>query len=105
MKIISGARRSGKTAQLIKESAETGRYILVRSTSEVDSLVRLARELNVSMPYPVTISEVTNGKTKGSSMEREGILVDNAMNVLQELLQVKIMGATVELDLIEKRDS
>lgn len=43
MKVIARGRRSGKTLDLIKESALSGNYILVRNHSEAQRLFQLAK--------------------------------------------------------------
>lgn len=52
-KIIVGKRRSGKTTDAIKESAATGRYILVPNRAMALNLADYAQELGVHIPFPI----------------------------------------------------
>ncbi|MDT2405246.1 hypothetical protein P7D43_23150, partial [Enterococcus avium] len=95
MKVIARGRRSGKTLDLIKESALSGNYILVRNHSEAQRLFQLAKETKLSIPLPVTVSEISLGRIQGTSIKRDGILVDNAELVLQQLIGAKINTLTI----------
>ncbi|MBZ3641243.1 replicase [Enterococcus casseliflavus] len=96
---IESGRRSGKTTKLVQYSARTGKYILVRDFSEVENIIKIARDLDLNIPFPITISEIKKGQLRGSSIYREGILVDNAVSVLQDLLEIRIIGATTLTEL------
>lgn len=95
MIIISGRCR-GKTTKLIQESSKTGRYILVKSRSEAKIVSQMARDLGLSIPYPVTLYEITAGRIDGSSILRDGILVDNGISILERLLGTKVMGISLD---------
>lgn len=95
---IESGRHSGKTTKLVQYSARTGKYILVRDFSEVENIIKIARDLNLNIPFPITISEIKKGRLKGSSIYRDGILVDNAVSVLQDLLEIRIIGATTSTE-------
>lgn len=45
MKIIAGARNSGKTTELVKLSAETGAYIVTRDHNSARQLIDIAAQL------------------------------------------------------------
>lgn len=85
MKITIGPRRSGKTARTIMESAKTGSYILVATKRQADCVYKQAKEMEINIPYPVTISEVTTGRKyfDNEYMKEHGVLVDEAQLVLQ----------------------
>lgn len=95
MKVIARGRCSGKTMEIIKESALTGSYILVRNHSEVERIAQLAQQMNLSIPYPVTVSEISLGRIQGTSIKRDGILVDNAELVLQQMIGAEINTLTI----------
>lgn len=97
MKVIARGRCSGKTMELVKESAMTGSYILVRDRSMVQEVEKLAIKMNLKIPYPITPDEIQRGKAYGTSIKRDGVLVDNAELVLQQLLGVKINALTVSI--------
>ncbi|GAB3065351.1 hypothetical protein ACFOU0_12260 [Salinicoccus sesuvii] len=96
MKIFQGSRSSGKTAKAIRESSKTGCYILVRSSQEATEIFQMANRLNLRIPYPVTVDELSRESFKGTSLERDGVIVDNALSVLEEMLAVKVNLATID---------
>lgn len=98
MKIIARDRRKGKTTDLIKESALTGNYILVSNHTEAQVIFQLAHQMKLSIPLPVTIRELSLPKNQGTSIRRDGILVDNAERVLQQLLGIKINTLTISIN-------
>ncbi len=93
--MILGGRRTGKTTQLINLSAENGRYILVRNMQEASQIAKLANELGVNIPYPITVQEIVVGKLEGSSVLRDGLYVDNALDVLEQILGTEIVTASI----------
>lgn len=99
--IIVGGRRSGKTTEIIQLSAENGRYILVKDKNEADNLAKLAIKLGFNIPYPVTIQEVGNGKLKDSIIRRDGLYVDNALALLEQMIEVPIAGASINYEVSE----
>lgn len=81
---IMGERRSGKTTELIKRSAETGAYILV-ATKQMASLVyNQARMNGYDIPYPITINEVRSVDIS-STVRSTGLLIDELDIVLSGL--------------------
>ena len=105
MKVIARGRNSGKTMEIIKESALTGSYILVRDHSEVEIIAQLAQQMNLSIPYPVTVSEMSLGRIQGTSLKRDGVLVDNAGQVLEQLIGTKINTLSVSIFELEDGES
>lgn len=95
---IIDERRTGKTTKLIEESAKTGCYILVASRCQAKAVFKLAIELGMVIPYPVTINEIDPHKVMGSSLERDGILVDEALIVLQKMIGLKIKGVAISIN-------
>lgn len=93
MKIITGVRGSGKTTRLIQESAMTGKYILVATQEQVVSVAKTAQELDIKIPYPITIEDLKN---PSRYIKTEGVLVDESMSLLQYLVPVKIHIAVVD---------
>jgi len=97
MKIIARGRNTGKTMEIIKESASSGNYILVRNHHEAQKLFQLAQEMKLSIPLPVTVSEISLGRIQGTSIKRDGIIVDNAELVLQQLIGAEINTLTISI--------
>lgn len=85
--IIIGKRGSGKTTELIKRSNKTGCYILTDSNAGARFISEAARDMVLDIPFPVTLREYLQGnKFQGSSIRRDGLLVDDADLVFQYLL-------------------
>lgn len=96
MEVITGGRRSGKTVELIKRSAETGIYILVRDQPRARDLFRLAKQLGYSIPYPVTSEEYFRTEFRGSCIRRDGLYVDNVDEIIQQFLRgIQVKAITV----------
>lgn len=101
MDIYVGARCSGKTATLIKKSAETGAYILVASKYQAHAVYCQAKEMGYDIPFPVTVSEVTTRRNyfDGSYMKKRGVLLDELNSVLNVAFYgIPIRGATLNVD-------
>lgn len=64
----------------------------------IPSIMQLAQQMNLSIPYPITVEEMALGRIEGTSIKRDGVLVDNAELVLQQLLGTKINTLTVSID-------
>lgn len=82
MEIILGDRRSGKTTELIKRSAETGCYILVANKNEAINLFNQAKLMNLNIPYPVTVGEYLICNFRSSPIRRDGLLIDDFESVV-----------------------
>ena len=86
MNIIIGKRCSGKTTELIKESAEKQIYILVGTKAMARCVFDMAKEMGLNIPFPVTVYEYLRGnKFRGSSIRRDGLLIDDADVVFQQI--------------------
>lgn len=85
MDIIIGKRGYGKTTKLIRRCAEEGIYILTSNRRRADCIFSMARKMELNIPYPVTIDEYLRSKFKGSSIRRDGLLIDDADDVLKTI--------------------
>ena len=95
-KIIKG-RAKGKTTDLIKMSHDTNTYILVNNRARQKSLFAQAREMNIDIPYPVTIEDYMRTRFQGSFIK--SILIDDADDVLQAIFsRVHIDAITLSKD-------
>lgn len=84
MDIIIGKRGYGKTTELIRRSADENIYILTTTRQRASHIYEMAREMGLNIPYPVTMDEYLRGdKFRGSSIRRDGLLIDDADDVLQ----------------------
>lgn len=100
--IITGGRGTGKTALLIKHSAETGRYILVTNNTRAEGIFKQAKAMGYNIPYPITVSEFKTGEHGGfigSSIRRDGLLVDDMNDVLNRMFNgIPIHEFTIDRD-------
>lgn len=95
-KLIFGDRQSGKTTELIKESARTGAYIVVSCRKEAHNVFGSAKELGLNIPFPLTVAEVIY-ESPSSYIFQKGILIDNLERILCRLFNyITINAATVD---------
>lgn len=88
MNIVIGERCSGKTTRLIERSAKEGRYILVANKAMARCIADQAKEMGLDIPFPVTLDEYLRGnKFQGSSIRRDGLLIDDLDMVLDLLFR------------------
>lgn len=97
-KIIVGKVGVGKTTELIERSAESGIYILVANRKRAEMLVKQAEDMKLYIPFPVTLQEWLSSSTRfhGSSIRRDGLLIDDIDDVIKELfLPIEIKAVTL----------
>ena len=108
MQAIIGGRRSGKTAELIKRSAESGIYILVLNRARASQIADHARAMGYDIPFPVTLEEYYRSHGfAGSSIRRDGVYIDNVEDVLRRMLpeiEVKAFTCTIDQDTVVLSD-
>ena len=80
--LILGSRGSGKSTELIKRSAEEGLYILTSTRKQAEYLVEQAKKMGYNIPFPVTWEEFVESHFRGSCIRRDGLLIDDAENLL-----------------------
>lgn len=85
MKIISKGRGEGKTAELVKMSAETQIPILHHYPPYVEDV---AEELGLSIPRPISIREFNIEKP-------EKVLIDDVDFMLKRLLGTEVVAAAL----------
>lgn len=86
MDIIIGKRGYGKTTKLIRRSADENLYILVATSQRAYQVAQMATEMGLTIPFPVTVDEYfRSDKFRGSSIRRDGLLIDDADDVLQAI--------------------
>ena len=84
MKLIVGNRASGKTTKAIETSAREWKYIIVKDSLEARNIMQKAKEMKLDIPYPITIDELLGYNLNRTSMKVDGIIIDNALDVLQK---------------------
>lgn len=83
MKVILGARGSGKTTKLIEESNKTGSRIIVRSADERKRICFQAHHLNIDIPDPITYRGFIDGDYRGE--KNTNFLLDDLDSFLSYL--------------------
>lgn len=84
MNIVIGERCSGKTTRLIERSAKDQLYILTSTKPRARAIFDNAIRMGLDIPYPITVEEYLRGdKFRGSSIRRDGILIDDLDDVLR----------------------
>lgn len=83
MELILKSRQMGKTTEIIKIAAKNFSYIVCCGVQEADRVFKLAKNMELDIPYPLTIEEFTNGRfyTAGT----KGLCIDNAEFVFQKM--------------------
>lgn len=85
-KYLIGERCSGKTTRLIERSAKEGIYILAPTKNTARCIADQAKEMGLDIPFPLTVGEYLRGnKFQGSSIRRDGLLIDDLDMVLHQL--------------------
>ena len=84
MKIYNGGRGNGKTAKLIRYAAKYGYAILVRDKQAAEYVENTARKMGILIRQPITLADLKRSKLRGSFVR--GILIDNAEQVLQDMI-------------------
>jgi hypothetical protein len=100
MKIKIGRRDSGKTVELIKQSAETGYYIICFSNTEANRVAKVARDMGLKIPYPLSAHEFMSQQYFYRGIK--GFLIDNIDLVFNSMSSVPIIAATLTPDAIEE---
>ncbi|KKN31168.1 hypothetical protein LCGC14_0826770 [marine sediment metagenome] len=93
MDVIVNKRQTGKTTHLIKRSAETWSYIVCHSQEEAGRIYRVAKEMSLNIPFPITFHEFLNKKYHLPGIK--GFLIDNADMMLQQLTSVPVGAITL----------
>ena len=95
VKIITGARRVGKTFELIKESAKTGNYIVCHSKQECSRILSEAVKHKLNIPMPISYYEFMNKQYYGKHIN--GFLIDDIDRFLWMISNVPINTVTFSM--------
>lgn len=93
MQIIVSGRRSGKTTKLIKLCAEKGGLIVCANVQRVESIAKMAREMGLKIPQPITFDELRERQYYGTGVKQ--FYIDDAEYLLQYLTPVPIVAITM----------
>ena len=91
MKLYVNGRGSGKTMWAMSESARIRVHILAFSREHKQNIVKMVLDFGIDIPEPVTIEDLN---ATGKSKVKE-VIVDEAQELLQRMLEVKITGLTM----------
>lgn len=85
---------SGKTARLIERAHAENLYIIVADSSRAQMVAKMARDMELPILYPLTISELPF-KFMGNAycMTHNGVLVDDVDSVLERIIGMPVLGA------------
>jgi hypothetical protein len=92
--IIGGSRGCGKTTEMIKIAHEEDLYIVCGSKQRVKHIADLAREMELNIRFPVSVSELP---LKSNYIKR--VLVDDIEDVLSYFLGKPIHTASTSLEI------
>ena len=96
MKLILAPRGGGKTTELIRIASERGGYIVCTNHREAYRITREAEAMGLNIHFPITVQELKNRRGFGPGVQE--FYVDNALLILQELLEVPVAVATESVD-------
>ena len=95
-KILAGARRNGKTSELIRMAAKEGLYIVTSTKQCAQHIAAQARRMGIdNQLYPVTLQEAHGLRCTAYDTHKGRILIDNADVVLALLLNMPVEAMTV----------
>lgn len=99
LSLIVGGRRSGKTTKLIKKAQDENLQIITNSKMSAKSVELLAKQLGYKIKQPITFSRFKNRKMYEMPDEdyENGVLIDEAIPILGEILETKIKGVTISI--------
>ena len=104
MKIINLERGQGKTTRLLYASEFNDAPILCSTNTEKRYLMAQAKGYGLNIPEPISVSDITSSKLRGSEIADKDILVDEAPMVLQNLLSsLGISGVVKAITLTEEK--
>lgn len=103
MKIINLGRGQGKTIRLLYASEFNNMPILCTNVIEMKRLQEMAYKCGLNIPTPITVGDVVSNKFRGNESIDNGVLVDEAPMVLQNLLSsLGVRGGVHAITLTEK---
>jgi hypothetical protein len=79
--VITLPRNKGKTTELVKLAAEKWLYIVSIDRRSVENTAKIARELGLDIPFPITFEEFMQGRFHPSGIR--GFLIDDVDMLLE----------------------
>lgn len=93
--IFIGGRRTGRTTRMIKKAAENNIYIVVANRGRALCIDKMAREMGLSILFPITVWELKQMKSCIGRRIRE-VYVDDADAVLEEFIGTHVSYINLE---------
>lgn len=93
MTIYVAGRQSGKTAFLIRQSADTGAVIVAPTCQMARYIDSMARDLGLQIPPPVTVADWIRGLVRQPKDHDKTYLVDELQMALHQL---NVKAATID---------
>lgn len=77
MRVIGGARQSGKTTELVRCAADFNGYIVVRNVQAAQAVAATAERERIHINYPITFHELLEQPDKVRGRELSPLWVDD----------------------------
>lgn len=94
MDIISLGARSGKTTYLVLRSSINKVPLLAKNEDQKLQFLWLAREMNITIPKPVLISELKAKDGEKPARKPKEVMIDDVEDMLNYLLKTKVSAVT-----------
>jgi hypothetical protein len=98
MIVIASGRHTGKTANLINESAATGCVIVTIDERTSVYLKQLAKQMGKKIPEPITHLDLLMGNNRGSELRIPGLLMDDTDVFLRRFTSIPIKTIVVNTE-------
>lgn len=85
MTVYVAGRQTGKTVFLIQQSADTGAVIVAPTCEMVRYIDRMARDLGLKIPPPITVADWIRGMARQHEVHDKTYLVDELQMMLHQL--------------------
>lgn len=96
IKVIVRSRQAGKTTEAIKLAGEKYAYIVCPDVQQVRFIEKLARDMGIKIPLPLTWREFVEKHYYGAGVK--GFVIDNLDQCLQSMTSVNIEAVTFNED-------
>ena len=96
--LIIKDRATGKTTQLLYTSATTQYPIIVQNKLQIKLLLAKAKELNLTIPVPMTVEKFKNS----CGMNHDCVLVDEGYDLIGEALDAYMGTHVVAVTLTDR---
>lgn len=85
MIVYIAGRQTGKTSRLVRESAITGAIIVVPTYLMAEHTLWTAKQLNLKIPEPITVTDYIYRLAKGGLGETQKYLIDELQMMLYQM--------------------